>query len=546
TEDLTATKTWMPEGLLDGMKFDVEFQLFRYTTDQGTKEVVGATVILTAPDWSYTWVEMPTTDPVGNPYTYYVVELTTLPPGFSKIEDGLNVTNIYDNEDPAVLENVTATKTWLPDGLLESMKFDVEFQLFRYTTDPIKSVAIGGPVTLVAPDWNYTWTDMLTTDEVGNPYTYNVIELTPLPDGFKKTEDGLNVTNEYMGVQQQVIAEKVWVGGPVPRQSVWFRLWRTWEYEGTIYREPVPGAEIKHLPDGVTMVIWEDVDSDTIIGIPYTFYVKEVSADGFDFTPENYDKLEDGLTVTNTYVPPTMVDPLYMNKVWNGGKAPYPAIYFHLYRQIEGGIPEPAIDPVELDGVADTNCVSACEISPWRVAVYNLPLTDFYGNPYTYSVRETDANGNDYTPKNYVKSVIDFTITNTYVPPKIDLTMTKVWEGGPEPKPTIRLQLYRDGQPYGHHVRLYYPNTTYTWKDLDETDFNGLKYRYTVDEYAPPAGYSKSVVGMTITNTYYGDGEPPFVPYTGDANSALLYGVLAISSLVGFGAIVVGKRRKKK
>ncbi len=78
-----------------------------------------------------------------------------------------------------------------------------------------------------------------------------------------------------MGVQQQVIAEKVWVGGPVPRQSVWFRLWRTWEYEGgTIYREPVPGAEIKHLPDGVTMVIWEDVDSDTIIGIPYTFYVK--------------------------------------------------------------------------------------------------------------------------------------------------------------------------------------------------------------------------------------------------------------------------------
>ncbi len=60
-----------------------------------------------------------------------------------------------------------------------------------------------------------------------------------------------------------------------------------------------------------------------------------------------------------------------------------------------------------------------------------------------------------------------------------------------------------------------------------------------------PAGYSKSVVGLTITNTYSG-GEPPEVPYTGDANNALLYGVLALSSLAGFGAIVVGKRRKKK
>ena len=118
--------------------------------------------------------------------------------------------------------------------------------------------------------------------------------------------------------------------------------------------------------------------------------------------------------------------------------------------------------------------------------------------------------------------------------------MRKIWIGGPEPRPNIRIQLYRDGEPYGETVRLYYPNTTYTWKDLDKTDPDGVDYVYTVDELALPAGYTKKVSGLTITNTY-GD-----VPYTGDANSALLYGVLAISSLVGFGATVAGKRRKKK
>ncbi len=113
-------------------KFDVEFQLWRYTTDPDSAETVGVSVTLTAPDWTYTWENMPQQDVDGNLYTYYVTELTSLPAGFSKVEDGMTVTNSYVS--PA--EDLTATKTWMPDGLLDSMKFDVEFQLYRYTTDP--------------------------------------------------------------------------------------------------------------------------------------------------------------------------------------------------------------------------------------------------------------------------------------------------------------------------------------------------------------------------------------------------------------------------
>ena len=545
TEDVVATKTWMPEGLLDSMKFPVTYQLYRYTTDPALAETVGEPVTLNAPSWSYTWADMPTTDTVGNPYTYYVIETNTLPDGFSKVEDGLNVTNTYDNMDDAVTEDLKATKIWMPVDLLDTLKVPVNFQLYRYTTDPDTPEAVGDPVELNAEGgWVYTWTDMPTTDPVGNPYTYYVEE-TVTPAGFEKNEEGMTVTNTYQVPSDAIVAEKVWVGGSTPRPTVWFQLWRTWTRAGTTHHEPVPEAEIKALPDGTLSVFWTDIETETIIGIPYTFYVKEVDADGNDWTPTDYTKVEAGLKVTNSYVPPTMIDPLYMNKIWAGGKAPYPAIYFHLYRNVAGGALEAVGAPVKLDGVADGGCSSFCEIAPWQVAVLDLPLTDGDGRAYIYTVKETDAAGNDYTPENYVKSYAGLTVTNTYVSPKFDVTATKVWKGGSGVRPTIKVQLYRNGVAFGVPVELIHPNTTYTWTGLDKTDANGVDYNYTVDEVSIPADYSKSVVGLTITNTYVGGGKPPDVPYTGDANNALLYGVLAISSLAGFGAVAVTKRRKK-
>jgi hypothetical protein len=545
-EDITATKTWMPDGLLDSMKFPVTYQLYRYTTDPDTPEMVGEEVVLNAPDWAHTWEGMPTTDEVGNPYTYYVLEMTELPAGFSKLEEGLNVTNTYDNMADDVVEDLTGKKIWMPEGLLDELKVPVSFQLWRHIGDPEAAEKVGDPVVLNADGgWEYIWKGMPKTDEVGNPYTYFLEELET-PEGFEKLEEGMFVTNTYVIPNDAITAEKVWVGGKAPRPTVWFQLWRTWTRAGTTHHEIVPGAEIKALPDGTLTVFWTDIEAETIIGIPYTFYVKEVDEDGNDFTPENYTKLEAGLKVTNVYVPPTMVDPLYMNKIWQGGQAPYPAIYLHLYRNIPGGTYEAVGAPIMLDGVADAGCVTGCEITPWQAAVTGLPLTDGDGNTYTYTMKETDADGNDFTPEGYVKSYEGLTVTNTYVITKIDVTATKVWKGGSGTRPTIRLQLYRNGVAFSSPVDLVHPNTTYTWKDLDKTDSFGQAYTYTVDEVAVPANYSKSVVGLTITNTYVGGTKPPEVPYTGDASNALLYGVLALSSLAGFGAVTVAKRRKKK
>ena len=44
---------------------------------------------------------------------------------------------------------------------------------------------------------------------------------------------------------------------------------------------------------------WNDIDQFTADGEEYEFYVKEVDAEGNDFTPEGYYKQEEGLEVYN-------------------------------------------------------------------------------------------------------------------------------------------------------------------------------------------------------------------------------------------------------
>src|SRR5690606_30152553 len=93
---------------------------------------------------------------------------------------------------------------------------------------------------------------------------------------------------------------------------------------------------------------------------------------------------------------------------------------------------------------------------------------------------------------------------------KTEVTVMKVWEGGPTPRPNIDIQLYRNGEAYGSPVTLSDGETEYTWADLDLTDENGEAYTYTVDELEIPKGYEKSLSedNLTIINTYVEPEEP--------------------------------------
>ncbi|NLW52377.1 MAG: Cna B-type domain-containing protein, partial [Tissierellia bacterium] len=145
-----------------------------------------------------TFTELPTHNPDGVEYKYYVVE-TQIPENFEVkyLEDGLTVENEYVIPTNGKAE---AIKVW---ENAPEQKPTVWFKLFRQIEGaeaqavpetPIKELANG--TTVVA------WEELEETDINGNPYTFSVKEVNEkgedfVPDHYEKTETGLTVTNKY-------------------------------------------------------------------------------------------------------------------------------------------------------------------------------------------------------------------------------------------------------------------------------------------------------------------------------------------------------------
>src|SRR5699024_8924000 len=183
------------------------------------------------------------------------------------------------------------------------------------------------------------WTGLEETDIDGNPYIFSVKEVDAEgndfePTNYSKTEDGLTVTNDYViPTEGSAKATKEWVDGPSEHPTTWFKLFRQVE-DGEI--EEVPEAEVKELANGTTEVEWTGLEETDFDGNVYTFFVKEVNKDGDDSTPENYEKAENGLEVTNYYVSPTDASAKAI-KTWENGPQERPTVWFKLFRQIEDG-----------------------------------------------------------------------------------------------------------------------------------------------------------------------------------------------------------------
>lgn len=175
-------------------------------------------------------------------------------------------------------------------------------------------------------------------------------------------------------------------------------------------------------------------------------------------------------------------------KVWAGGPDIKPDIELQLYRN-----GDKLGNPVLLaNGVTEY---------AWE----GLDEVDTGGNAYNYTVDEINV------PKGYTKSISadGLTITNEYLDSAKDVTAKKVWIGGPDTKPTIELQLYRNGDKFGETVEMTGGLVEYTWSDLNRADDKGNEYTYTVDEVNVPENYTKSISadGLTVTNTYQGEKE---------------------------------------
>ena len=145
--------------------------------------------------------------------------------------------------------------------------------------------------------------------------------------------------------------------------------------------------------------------------------------------------------------------------------------------------------------VGDARALS--DANGWEDQFTALPVYDKHGNSFSYTVAEDAVPG-------YVSNIEQYSLTN--VLETRDITVTKVWNDqnnkyGIRPG-QITVQLLRNGEAFKDPVALSADNSwNYTFQDLPVKDADGNAYIYTASETSV-SGYTTSVQGTTITNTY--------------------------------------------
>ena len=257
------------------------------------------------------------------------------------------------------------------------------------------------------------------------------------------------------------------------------------------------------------------------------------------------------ITITNSHTPETTT--VKGTKTWNDkdnqdGKRP---------------------DAITVNLLADGQPVDSKEVTStdgWTYEFTNLPK---YQNGQLISYTVTENEVSDYS------TTIDGTnITNSYIPGKTSVTVTKAWDDknnqdGLRPG-SIQVQLYADGKAVGAAIDLTEnKDWTYTWSDLDQKA-SGKTIVYTVKELTAVEGYTTSIDdseqgNVVITNSHtpekvntelppkkpnnggmkentHSNKKDRFLPNTGEERKSLLtlIGIL----ILGFVIFIVIKKKK--
>lgn len=243
------------------------------------------------------------------------------------------------------------------------------------------------------------------------------------------------------------------------------------------------------------------------LDVQYDFEGKQVSRYGLTthrrFQSIKELTLQSGLNNLNLNVQYAAMeyDPIQLELEFIGGPSPRPDVYLGLRRYTQDGSIIIGEGPYLLksgETQVKDKIPGISHVSSYGVLFYH-EVDQVYVNP-------------DFVQENYIRSVPEgyrmeldgFKLYNIY---QIPITVTKVWEGGPDIKPDVLVQLYQNGLEYGKPVLMTSGTDTYTWT-VDEMNLNGMEYEYTVDEVDVPEGYTKSVDGFVITNTYDQNAEP--------------------------------------
>ena len=509
TTNLNVTKVW--KGFGDNLPEKITVQLWR-TMEGGSEEVMldGTTLTLTAENnWQGSFTNLEAYDAAGNEYTYFAREVETgdYDVHYQDATTGNAFSTVITN---VAQTGVTGTKTWKDN----SNKYGTRPSVDEMVLTLYCSVNGEKPkeVEKVKPEWSntdsdqwtYTYKDLPKTDVNGNVYTYTVEEALPEGSAYVCTADGLNLTNTLTG-KVEVSGTKTWVGGqPAELQLTLSRSTdgETWE-------------EVKDAEGQLLQPTWANTDTDKWTytysdlpkydenGVLYRYKVAETVPQDYDSAAASGEAVavEGGDENVYTYdFTNVKKGALTVEKIVQGNR---------------GETDREFTFTVTLTGKSQTSIEANTINGKFGDMTFENGKATFmlkHGESITasglpagldYTVEETNANADGYITSNSGNTgtipsgdTDKVYFTNTKHEGEAlttSVSVQKVWKidnGGEQPE-SVKVQLEKDGQPYGNPVTLSDKNGwKHEWKDLP------LGFTWTVEEVDAPEGFT------SYTNNY--------------------------------------------
>ena len=364
--------------------------------------------------------------------------------------EGFTVTNTYQKID------VVANKVWEDDIKEGETRQTIYFKLYRKIKDGEELEVQGQELKeLPSGTTKVTWKDLDRFDEKGNEYIYSVKEVNEdgedfVPEGYKKSEDGLTVTNTKDTVVPPtpetktitVKATKIWQGGPdADHGQVNVMLTRTSANPNSVEEVVIDSFTID--PNVLTN-IGENLPLKDKENYLYTYNVVEVGVGSNHIYERNgnmylstVEKDEKNSTentlvfkVENAYLNPQDPNNIIAYKKWVNvsNTITKPSVFFQLQRSADGITTEDV-------GKAQEVIRSENEKGFIEVSFGKQEEIDEEGNPYTYSVKELDIDGNPFVSSDYDTTVNGLYVLNTYKTKDPDPVPVPDPEPTPDPTP---------------------------------------------------------------------------------------------------------------
>ncbi|MBK2403967.1 Cna B-type domain-containing protein [Erysipelothrix sp. strain 2 (EsS2-7-Brazil)] len=450
-KSVTAFKKWSGG---EKARDRVVFELYRRVEDNDFEAVSNQKETLLPSMASVTFTDLPVNDQQGRLYEYRVKEIEG-PEHFeaSYSDDGLTVTNTYN---PGVTE-VSFTKVWV-DGPDTHPTIVVDLYANNVKTEHA--------ITLQAGEKAGIFKNLPKRDEAGIDITYTVQE-RDVPENYDVLYQGTTITNTFNQGVRDVIATKLWDGGPMTHSEVTFELFADQKATG-ITQVLSPGAKT---------VTFTNVPVYTSEGTKIAYRVEEISG------PEHYIARysSDGLTVTNTY-DPGLRDVIATKKWVGGASSNRPTVIFDLYA----------------DGSKTDQSVSLSD-GMTQAHFTNRPIRNQDGSIIQYTVKERTK----HEAYDVHYSEDGLTVTNTFNPGSQTITAHKVWVGGPDEKPDVVFELYANNKPLGVKKILGSGVKSVSFRGQPVFDDFGKRIKYHIVEHdVPDYKITYSADGLTAINTY--------------------------------------------